>query len=125
LPNRGSSGRYAALRGDLSTAGPGPDRAGGGRSAPAQSVSFGYFDLAVQHASDRILRRMGRRQTGDALYALMIEIRRRVPQAVLRTTVIVGFPGETEADFKILTDFVWMGSPMCAARGPRWAGFYR
>jgi ribosomal protein S12 methylthiotransferase len=65
-----------------------------------------YFDLPVQHASDRILRRMGRRQTGDALYALMMEIRRRIPHAVLRTTVIVGFPGETEADFKILTDFV-------------------
>jgi ribosomal protein S12 methylthiotransferase len=65
-----------------------------------------YFDLPVQHASDRILRRMGRRQTGDALKALMAQIRRRIPDAVLRTTVIVGFPGETGADFDILMDFV-------------------
>jgi len=65
-----------------------------------------YFDLPVQHASDRILRRMGRRQTGAELRALMGQIRRRVPDAVLRTTVIVGFPGETEADFRTLVDFV-------------------
>jgi ribosomal protein S12 methylthiotransferase len=65
-----------------------------------------YFDLPVQHASDRILRRMGRRQTGAELKALMARIRRRVPDVVLRTTVIVGFPGETEADFQALVDFV-------------------
>lgn len=65
-----------------------------------------YFDLPIQHASDRILRRMGRRQTGAELKALMERIRRRIPDAVLRTTVIVGFPGETDADFQILMDFV-------------------
>lgn len=65
-----------------------------------------YFDLPVQHASDRILRRMGRRQTGAELKALMGQIRRRIPDAALRTTVIVGFPGETDADFQILMDFV-------------------
>ncbi len=65
-----------------------------------------YFDLPVQHASDRILRRMGRRQTGDELKALMARIRSHIPEAVLRTTVIVGFPGESEADFQTLMQFV-------------------
>ncbi|MFA7425327.1 MAG: 30S ribosomal protein S12 methylthiotransferase RimO [Desulfosarcinaceae bacterium] len=65
-----------------------------------------YFDLPVQHASDRILQRMGRRQTGDALRGLMAKIRRDIPDAVLRTTVIVGFPGESDADFQTLMDFV-------------------
>jgi ribosomal protein S12 methylthiotransferase len=62
--------------------------------------------LPVQHASDRILQRMGRRQTGDALRGLMAKIRRDIPDAVLRTTVIVGFPGESDADFQTLMDFV-------------------
>jgi ribosomal protein S12 methylthiotransferase len=64
-----------------------------------------YFDLPVQHASDRILRRMGRGHTRADLLALFSRIREIVPHASLRTTVIVGFPGETDQDFKALLSF--------------------
>lgn len=65
-----------------------------------------YFDIPVQHASDRILKRMGRRYGQKDLLALFESIRARVPRASLRTTVIVGFPGETSDDFKRLAAFV-------------------
>ena len=65
-----------------------------------------YFDLPIQHASDRVLRRMGRGYTQAELYRLFDRIRDLVPDAALRTTVIVGFPGETDADFKELMDFI-------------------
>ncbi len=65
-----------------------------------------YFDLPVQHASDTILRRMGRRQSGAELRDLMARLRGQVPEAVVRTTVIVGFPGETRKDVATLMDFV-------------------
>jgi len=64
-----------------------------------------YFDLPIQHANNRILQKMGRHYTRDDLYRLFDTIRTRVPQAILRTTVIVGFPGETDHDFKQLTQF--------------------
>ena len=64
-----------------------------------------YFDLPVQHASDRILRRMGRHHTREELFSLFSQIRETVPRASLRTTVIVGFPGETDRDFKTLLSF--------------------
>jgi len=64
-----------------------------------------YFDLPIQHANNRLLQRMGRNYSRDDLYRLFDTIRARVPQAVLRTTVIVGFPGETEQDFKQLMQF--------------------
>ncbi len=65
-----------------------------------------YFDLPIQHADDRLLQKMGRHYTRDDLHRLFDTIRTRVPQAVLRTTVIVGFPGETEQAFKDLMQFV-------------------
>ncbi|MGD9971801.1 MAG: 30S ribosomal protein S12 methylthiotransferase RimO [Desulfatirhabdiaceae bacterium] len=65
-----------------------------------------YFDLPVQHASDRILRRMGRNYGRDDLTRLVDRIRTRIPNASFRTTLIVGFPGETRDDFKILKSFV-------------------
>ena len=65
-----------------------------------------YFDIPVQHAADRMLKRMGRRHTGDDLHRLFSDIRNKVPEAALRTTVMVGFPGETEADMDRLLRFV-------------------
>ncbi|MDY6831292.1 MAG: 30S ribosomal protein S12 methylthiotransferase RimO [Thermodesulfobacteriota bacterium] len=65
-----------------------------------------YFDVPVQHASDRILKRMGRRHTAADLHRLFDDIRRAAPDAVLRTTVMVGFPGEKPADFEKLLDFI-------------------
>ncbi len=65
-----------------------------------------YFDIPVQHVSPGILKYMGRRYTKDDLYRLFDRIRDRVPDAVLRTTIIVGFPGETEDDFEDLLQFV-------------------
>lgn len=65
-----------------------------------------YFDIPIQHASDGILKQMGRHYTADDLLDLFDRIRMAVPGAALRTTVITGFPGETEADFAQLADFV-------------------
>jgi len=65
-----------------------------------------YFDLPIQHASDRILKKMGRWYRAENLFDLLGQIRSRVPEAVLRTTIITGFPGETEDDFSQLMDFV-------------------
>jgi len=61
-----------------------------------------YFDIPIQHASDRILKKMGRKYDAAALRDLFEMIRSRIPAAVLRTTVITGFPGETKADFSQL-----------------------
>ncbi|MDI6798090.1 MAG: 30S ribosomal protein S12 methylthiotransferase RimO [Desulfatibacillaceae bacterium] len=65
-----------------------------------------YFDVPIQHASDKILRHMGRRYTAQDLEAVLGRIREILPQAALRTTVMVGFPGETEKDFRFLVDFI-------------------
>ena len=65
-----------------------------------------YFDIPIQHASDRVLRRMGRGYTADDMLTLFETIRTRIPRAVLRTTVLVGFPGETEADVDRLARFM-------------------
>ncbi len=65
-----------------------------------------YFDLPIQHASNGVLKKMGRRYGAKNLLDLFGRIRSRVPEAVLRTTVITGFPGETEYDFKQLMGFV-------------------
>jgi ribosomal protein S12 methylthiotransferase len=61
-----------------------------------------YFDLPIQHASNRMLKRMGRRYTCDKLRKIFQRIREIVPEATLRTTAIVGFPGETDQDFQDL-----------------------
>jgi ribosomal protein S12 methylthiotransferase len=65
-----------------------------------------YFDIPVQHASDSVLKCMGRRYGRKELLQLFESIRATVPEASLRTTVIVGFPGETDADFELLLSFV-------------------
>lgn len=65
-----------------------------------------YLDIPIQHASNRILKRMGRRTTKEEILELIKKLRNRIPDITLRTTLIVGFPGETEDDFKELADFV-------------------
>lgn len=65
-----------------------------------------YFDVPLQHASDRVLRAMRRGVTAERQRRLVQKIRARIPGAVLRTTFIVGFPGETDDDFQQLLDFV-------------------
>jgi ribosomal protein S12 methylthiotransferase len=65
-----------------------------------------YFDIPIQHASSAVLKNMGRRYTARDLERLFAGIRSAIPQAALRTTVIVGFPGETEDDFNQLLGFV-------------------
>lgn len=65
-----------------------------------------YIDLPLQHASGRILKAMNRRGDRQSLTALMKKIREKVPGVVLRTTLITGFPGETEEDFTELAEFV-------------------
>lgn len=65
-----------------------------------------YIDMPVQHASDDILRRMGRHTTEKELEEKIAMIRSRVPGIAIRTTLITGFPGETKKDHKILLDFV-------------------
>ena len=65
-----------------------------------------YIDLPLQHASGPILKAMNRRGDRQSLTALMNKIREKVPGVVLRTTLITGFPGETEEDFTELAEFV-------------------
>ncbi|HMP08193.1 MAG TPA: 30S ribosomal protein S12 methylthiotransferase RimO [Lacipirellulaceae bacterium] len=65
-----------------------------------------YLDMPLQHASDAMLRRMQRRVTRAETEALLEKLRRAIPNLVLRTTFITGFPGETEADFAELVEFV-------------------
>ena len=64
-----------------------------------------YLDIALQHASDNVLTRMLRHVSKAETEALLAEIRRQVPGIHLRTTLMVGFPGETDADFDELLDF--------------------
>ncbi len=65
-----------------------------------------YFDVPIQHACSRILKRMGRNYSKDDLYKLFSYIREKDPEAALRTTIITGFPGETEEDFNELLEFI-------------------
>jgi ribosomal protein S12 methylthiotransferase len=65
-----------------------------------------YFDIPIQHVSRPILKKMGRQYTRDNLRRLFDKIRSQVPDAVLRTTLILGFPGETEKDFETLVRFI-------------------
>jgi ribosomal protein S12 methylthiotransferase len=74
-----------------------------------------YMDMPLQHASRNVLARMKRGSNGDAFLQLLSRIRASIPGVALRTSFIVGFPGETDADFRELCDFVkaaefdWMG----------------
>ena len=72
-----------------------------------------YLDIALQHVSDKMLKRMHRNVTKEETYQLVNTIRDRVPGIHLRTTLMVGFPGESEEDFNELVDFA------------RWARFER
>ncbi len=65
-----------------------------------------YLDIPIQHASDDVLKRMGRRGRTEDLKKLIAKLRSQIKGLIIRTTLIVGFPGETEKDFDILTDFV-------------------
>ncbi|MBI5700826.1 30S ribosomal protein S12 methylthiotransferase RimO [Candidatus Saganbacteria bacterium] len=65
-----------------------------------------YLDLPLQHICDNILKNMHRRITRAEIVALIDKLRREIPNLVLRTSFIVGFPGETESDFEELVDFV-------------------
>ncbi len=64
-----------------------------------------YLDIPIQHASDKILKAMGRRTDEESLRSLIIRLRDRIPDIALRTTLISGFPGETEEDFIKLYNF--------------------
>jgi ribosomal protein S12 methylthiotransferase len=68
-----------------------------------------YLDIPVQHASDRILKRMNRRITGTEIERLLYRLREQIPGIVLRSTVIVGFPGEKDEDFKEVLSLVEKG----------------
>ena len=65
-----------------------------------------YLDIPIQHASDAVLKRMGRRTSQAQLEEIIGKLRERIPDICLRTTLISGFPGETERDFKELYRFV-------------------
>jgi ribosomal protein S12 methylthiotransferase len=76
-----------------------------------------YFDLSLQHAAPALLRRMKRWGSGDRFRALIDDIRARQPDAVFRSSFIVGFPGEDEADHDALLAFL-------AGAALDWAGFF-
>ncbi|MEJ2103746.1 MAG: 30S ribosomal protein S12 methylthiotransferase RimO [Ignavibacteriaceae bacterium] len=65
-----------------------------------------YIDIPLQHISDKILKSMQRGITGNQTRMLLTKLRERIPDLVLRTTFIVGYPGETDEEFKELCDFV-------------------
>ncbi len=65
-----------------------------------------YLDLPLQHADENVLKRMNRTGSKDELLALLKKIRDRIPEIVIRTTFITGFPGETEEEFNNLAEFV-------------------
>lgn len=65
-----------------------------------------YLDMPLQHASDRILKSMRRGTTKESTRALIAKLRRRIPDLAVRTTFIVGYPGETEEEFQELLDFM-------------------
>jgi ribosomal protein S12 methylthiotransferase len=65
-----------------------------------------YFDIPIQHISDKILKTMNRKSTSKDIYNLIEKIKKAIPDSILRTSLIVGFPGETEEDFSLLYKFV-------------------
>ena len=65
-----------------------------------------YIDIPLQHSEDKILHRMNRRTTKDDIISLVHNLREEIPEIVLRTTILTGFPGETEEDFENLLSFV-------------------
>ena len=71
-----------------------------------QEKVLNYLDIPLQHASGKILKAMNRTGDKDSLLALIKKIRQKLPDVVIRTTLIVGFPGESEEDFDTLGEFV-------------------
>ena len=65
-----------------------------------------YFDIPIQHISDTVLKRMNRQSNGKTIRNLIQKLRKEIPNVVIRTTVMVGFPGETKEDFEELYDFL-------------------
>ena len=65
-----------------------------------------YFDIPIQHISNNILKKMNRKTSKEQIENLIKTIRNKIPEATLRTSLIVGFPGETEVDFEELKEFV-------------------
>ena len=65
-----------------------------------------YFDIPIQHISNSVLKRMNRKSNGETIRNLIKRLRKEIPGVVIRTTVMVGFPGETKEDFEELYDFV-------------------
>lgn len=65
-----------------------------------------YFDIPLQHFSDRVLKRMNRKSDAKSIENLIVNLRSQIPDVIIRTTMIVGFPGETEEDFESLYEFV-------------------
>jgi len=65
-----------------------------------------YVDMPIQHISDDVLKRMGRKTSGNDIRKIIRKLRREIPGIVIRTSLIAGFPGETEEDHKQLVDFL-------------------
>lgn len=65
-----------------------------------------YFDIPIQHISDSVLKDMHRRSNGESIRKVITKIRKEIPDVIIRTTLITGFPGETEEDFNELYNFV-------------------
>ena len=65
-----------------------------------------YFDIPIQHFADNVLKRMNRKTTGENIRNTIQKLRKEIPGVVIRTTVMVGFPGETEEDFSKLYNFI-------------------
>ena len=65
-----------------------------------------YLDLPIQHASDAVLKRMGRRTTQADLKEIIAKLRKEIPDIVLRTTLIAGFPGETQEQHEEMMAFI-------------------
>ena len=65
-----------------------------------------YFDIPIQHISNSVLKKMNRKSNGESIRNLLAKIRKEIPSVILRTTVIVGFPGETKEDFEELYNFI-------------------
>ena len=65
-----------------------------------------YLDMPIQHCSNEVLKRMGRRTTKEELIAIIDKLRKRIPDIVLRTTLIAGFPGETEDNHEEMMEFI-------------------
>ena len=65
-----------------------------------------YFDIPIQHISNSILKRMNRKTSKEQIQELIKKIRKQIPEVTLRTSIMVGFPGETKEDFKELQEFI-------------------